>query len=100
MAPLPCDIPITKDHRPINLLDEILSWAFDKLGSQLEADDSVRVVVSQSAVPDFFMAHSGLGRVGTASKRRPAQISSCSSQERKRAFCGLPQNYPWPLCAG
>jgi hypothetical protein len=80
MVPLPCDIPITNvrfgfdcelafvsiDHRPINLLDEILSQEFDQLGSDLEADDGVRVVVSPSAVPDFFMAHSGLGRVGTA----------------------------------
>ena len=35
---------------------------------QLEADESVRVVVLQSALPDFFIAHSGLGRVGAASK--------------------------------
>ena len=28
----------------------------------------VRVVVLQSALPDFFIAHSGLGRVGAASK--------------------------------
>jgi enoyl-CoA hydratase/carnithine racemase len=40
----------------------------DKLGRELEIDDSVRVVVLQSALPDFFIAHSGLGRVGAASK--------------------------------
>src|SRR5260221_13173454 len=53
---------------PINLLDEVLSQEFDKLGRELEADESVRVVVLQSALPDFFIAHSGLGRVGAASK--------------------------------
>src|ERR1700749_3408034 len=53
---------------PINLLDEALSAEFDRLGRELEADDSVRVVVVQSALPDFFVAHSGLGRVGAASK--------------------------------
>jgi len=56
-------------HPPINLLDEVLSLEFDRLGKELEADESVRVVVLQSALPDFFIAHSGLGRVGAASKR-------------------------------
>jgi enoyl-CoA hydratase/carnithine racemase len=59
---------VSINHPPINLLDEALSQEFDKLGRQLETDDSIRVVVLQSAIPDFFIAHSGLGRVGTASK--------------------------------
>ena len=59
---------VTIDHPPINLLDEILSQEFDKLGRELETDESVRVVVLQSALPDFFIAHSGLGRVGNAPK--------------------------------
>ncbi len=56
------------DHPPINLLDEVLSQELDQLGRDLEADKNVRVVVLQSALPDFFIAHSGLGRVGSASK--------------------------------
>ena len=52
---------VSIDHPPINLLDEVLSQEFDKLGRELEADESVRVVVLQSALPDFFIAHSGLG---------------------------------------
>jgi enoyl-CoA hydratase/carnithine racemase len=59
---------VSIDHPPINLLDEVLSQEFDKLGRELETDESVRVVVVQSALPDFFIAHSGLGRVGAASK--------------------------------
>jgi enoyl-CoA hydratase/carnithine racemase len=59
---------VSIDHPPINLLDEVLSQEFDKLGRELEADESVRVVVLQSALPDFFIAQSGLGRVGAASK--------------------------------
>src|SRR5436189_6278825 len=59
---------VSIDHPPINLLDEVLSKEFDKLGRELETDESVRVVVLQSALPDFFIAHSGLGRVGAASK--------------------------------
>src|SRR5580700_11709662 len=56
------------NHPPINLLDEVLSLEFDQLGRQLDTDESVRVVVVQSALPEFFIAHSGLGRVGNASK--------------------------------
>src|SRR5580698_4821516 len=56
------------DHPPINLLDEVLSLEFEKLGRELESDESVRVAVFESALPDFFIAHSGLGRVGNASK--------------------------------
>src|SRR6202789_2354229 len=59
---------VSIDHPPINLLDEILSDEFDKLGREIEADENVRLVVLQSALPDFFIAHSGLGRVGAASK--------------------------------
>src|SRR5258707_12533726 len=59
---------VSINHPPINLLDEVLSAEFDKLGRELETDESVRVVVLQSALPDFFIAHSGLGRVGAASK--------------------------------
>jgi enoyl-CoA hydratase/carnithine racemase len=59
---------VSIDHPPINLLDEVLSQELDRLGRDLEADKAVRVVVVQSALPDFFIAHSGLGRVGAASK--------------------------------
>jgi enoyl-CoA hydratase/carnithine racemase len=66
---------VSIDHPPINLLDEVLSQEFDKLGRELETDESVRVVVLQSALPEFFIAHSGLGRVGTASKIVPTHAA-------------------------
>jgi enoyl-CoA hydratase/carnithine racemase len=59
---------VSINHPPINLLDEVLSPEFDRLGKQLETDEGIRVVVLQSALPDFFIAHSGLGRVGAAPK--------------------------------
>jgi enoyl-CoA hydratase/carnithine racemase len=57
-----------------------LSQEFDRLGRELEADESVRVVVLQSALPDFFMAHFGLGRVGAASKNgiSDPELSLCT----------------------
>jgi enoyl-CoA hydratase/carnithine racemase len=60
---------VSIDHPPINLLDEVLSLEFDRLGRELEADENVRVVVLQSTLSDFFIAHSGLGRVGNAPNR-------------------------------
>src|SRR6202000_826322 len=60
---------VSINHPPINLLDEVLSAELDRLGKELEFDESVRVIVLQSALPDFFIAHSGLGRVGAASKQ-------------------------------
>jgi len=38
------------DHPPLNLLDEVMSQEFEKLGRELEADETVRVVVLQSAL--------------------------------------------------
>jgi enoyl-CoA hydratase/carnithine racemase len=38
---------VSIDHPPINLLDEDLSLELDKLGRELETDESVRVVVLQ-----------------------------------------------------
>src|ERR1700723_614540 len=59
---------VSINHPPINLLDEVLSQEFDRLGRELEVDERVRVVLFQRALPQFFIAHSGLGRVGAASK--------------------------------
>lgn len=59
---------VTLNYPPFNLLDEVLSEEFDSLTRQLEQDANVRVVVLQSAVPKFFIAHSGLHRVGSAPK--------------------------------
>src|ERR1700684_2338305 len=59
---------VSIDHPPINLLDEVLSQEFDRLGKELETDESVRGLVGAGAVPDFVIAPLGLGRVGAASK--------------------------------
>jgi len=82
---------VSIDHPPINLLDEVLSHELDQLGRDLEADDSVRVVVLQSALPDFFIAHSGLGRVGSASKMVSATRSFRLTQTIGERFRNMPK---------
>ena len=82
---------VSIDHPPINLLDEVLSQEFDRLGRELEADESVRVVVLQSALPDFFIAHSGLGRVGSASKMVSLTRSFRLTQTIGERFRNMPK---------
>jgi enoyl-CoA hydratase/carnithine racemase len=48
---------VTIDHPPINLLDLPLIQELDRVGRTLETDPAVRVVVLDSADPDFFIAH-------------------------------------------
>ena len=47
----------TIDHPPINLLDLPLIIELDRFSREVEADDAVRVVVLDSADPEFFAAH-------------------------------------------
>jgi enoyl-CoA hydratase/carnithine racemase len=47
----------TFDHPPINLIDPDTILELDVLVSELEADPDVRVIVFDSANPDFFLAH-------------------------------------------
>jgi enoyl-CoA hydratase/carnithine racemase len=44
---------VTIDNGPINLMDMAMIPDLDRVGRQLEADPAVRVVVLQSANPDF-----------------------------------------------
>src|SRR5262245_18543327 len=46
----------TIDHPPINLFDLALMLELDRFGRGVEADDDVRVVVVDSANPEFFIA--------------------------------------------
>jgi enoyl-CoA hydratase/carnithine racemase len=48
---------VTIDHPPINLFDLALIREMHRVGVELEADAAVRVVVLDSADPEFFIAH-------------------------------------------
>lgn len=54
---------VTIDHPPINLFDLPLMVEMDRLGRALETDPDVRVVVLQSADPDFFIAHADVNLI-------------------------------------
>lgn len=54
---------VTIDNGPINLLDMTLIGDLDRAGRELEADPNVRVVVLQSANPEFFIAHADINMI-------------------------------------
>jgi len=58
---------VTFDHPPINLVDRETLEELEELVSELEASQEVKVVVFDSADPDFFLAHWDI-----ASAARPA----------------------------
>jgi len=61
---------VTIDNPPINLLDIPLITDLDRAGRELEADPAVKVVVLQSANPDFFVAHADI----TLIQQLPAEV--------------------------
>jgi enoyl-CoA hydratase/carnithine racemase len=69
---------VTIDHPPLNLLDATLLDGLDAAGRALATDDGVRVVVVDSADPDFFIAHADVRRMigrGDARAERRERLS-------------------------
>jgi enoyl-CoA hydratase/carnithine racemase len=62
---------VTIDHPPINLFDMALIGDMLRVGEALEQDDAVRVVVFQSADPDFFIAHADVELIQTLPSSPP-----------------------------
>ncbi|HYC57204.1 MAG TPA: enoyl-CoA hydratase/isomerase family protein [Candidatus Binatia bacterium] len=64
----------TIDHPPINLFDLELMQEIDRLGREVEADDDVRVIVFDSADPEFFIAHADVSLI----QRLPDDVAAPS----------------------
>lgn len=56
---------VTIDHPPINLFDAVLIGDMLRVGEELERDEAVRVVVIESADPEFFIAHADVALIQT-----------------------------------
>jgi enoyl-CoA hydratase/carnithine racemase len=63
---------VTFDNAPFNLYDPEVEAALAEIVGRLEADPDVKVVVFDSALPGFFMAHLNLGRFGEFDDGMPA----------------------------
>ena len=54
----PCYWRVTIDNPPLNVMGPQMVKEFQEVMKALEADEQVRVVVFDSAVPDYFLNHS------------------------------------------
>jgi enoyl-CoA hydratase/carnithine racemase len=67
---------VSIDNPPLNLFDPEVNDELGTLIERLEQDKLVKIVVFESAVPDYFMAHIDLARVGELSlKPGPTGLS-------------------------
>lgn len=64
---------VTLDNGELNLMDMVMLGDLDRVGRELETDDSVKVVVLQSANPDFFIAHADLNSIMELPATPPAR---------------------------
>ena len=54
---------VTIDNPPINVLDATLMTELDRFAAAVGGDERVRVIVLQSADPEFFVAHGDMNFV-------------------------------------
>jgi enoyl-CoA hydratase/carnithine racemase len=69
----------TIDHPPINLLDLALIVDLARFSSEVEADDAVRVVILDSADPEFFAAHADVTLIQALPADDPTRHSEPSA---------------------
>ena len=65
---------VTIDHPPVNLLDVMLITEIDRFLEMVATDEQVRVVVFQSADPEFFIAHGDMNFVNDPSLLASVQV--------------------------
>jgi enoyl-CoA hydratase/carnithine racemase len=66
---------VTFDHPPINLVDHATLQELHDLTAEIEDSEELKVVVFESADPDFFLAHWDIASVAPA---RPAGVAAPS----------------------
>ena len=81
---------LTINHPPINLLDAVLNGELTSAVEILAADEEVRVVLVQSADPEFFIAHADVNDVqqiaGRSADEDPASSPVHVMTERFRTM--------------
>lgn len=56
---------VTLSHGELNLFDVQMLMDLDRLSQTIAQDDAIKVIVLQSANPDFFVAHTDLNTIAT-----------------------------------
>lgn len=65
---------VTLDNGELNLMDQAMLTDLDRVGRQLDADAAVKVVVLQSANPDFFIAHADINVIAQLPEKPPERV--------------------------
>ena len=66
---------VTIDNPPLNLLDATLRADLDNFTREIAEDEAVRVIVFQSANPDFFVAHADVEQLLGRYTKRPPRLA-------------------------
>ncbi len=69
---------VTIDHPPINLFDMALIQEINRVGTELEVDEAVKVVVFDSADSDFFIAHADVELIQGLPTKAPPKSQELS----------------------
>jgi enoyl-CoA hydratase/carnithine racemase len=64
---------VTIDHGELNLMDLAMLTDLDRAGRELEGDAAVKVVVLQSANPEFFVAHADINVIAQLPESPPVR---------------------------
>ena len=81
----------TVDHPPINLIDRTLYRELDRFSAQVAADEAVRVVVLDSADPEFFLAHFDVSLILRAQPGRARPSAPSGFQAVVERFRTMPK---------
>jgi len=73
---------VTLNHPPINTIDDQMYDEVFNLVEAIEAEPSLKVVTFESANPDFFLAHYGVG--GIDEPFRQAALDRGGDQARQK----------------
>jgi enoyl-CoA hydratase/carnithine racemase len=77
---------VSMNHPPLNLLDSVLMPEVKRFVREVAADTSTRVIVIESAVPGFFVAHGNAGdTVVRPASSRSANTTPDSKASMRRA---------------
>jgi enoyl-CoA hydratase/carnithine racemase len=82
---------ITIDNGPVNLFDHLLYPEMVRLSAELADDDDVRVVVLQSANPEFFIAHFDVSLIQHIPAGLPAPTELNDFHRMCEAFRTMPK---------
>jgi enoyl-CoA hydratase/carnithine racemase len=69
---------VTIDNPPINLFDFNLMTEMTRIGLEIEADDDIRVIVFDSADPEFFIAHADVNLIQLLPTEVPPKAETLS----------------------